>query len=926
MHWFMPAQAGACCRACRCDAVPFCELRHDGNRGACLDSRQPAVDALVRNDPPISSGQKVKSAAGRETDITTETRNVADHRYRHKPHRFRVTGGDASRPRSRQRRGRSLVTELLSAQLAITGLIGACALAGLAWISDSVVTGSLTRWAAQWRSQLDELGSPFQTADGVALPPGAAAFVERYPEIVRVTWYRPDGDVIATVGERLPALPEAIPEQVPEQVPGQALRQLAEQDPEEVPREAGRLAPLAPDLVAELEELLGDDQPYLLVPQAGAGELFRFSGPVWTVVRADESASEAVSDRAAAGADGSAGYDPGGGPRAADAGGGDAGSGEPAAGVAGAGAEGSATEAAAATPALPAATAQSPATAAEPAAARAEAATAEPPSATAEAATAAPEPVPVLLGFVAVDLDYSAYLAPFSRQLAIGSLLLFLVLVLSWAGGRALLKRALLPLSKLQLPLAELAEGRRRIVLPQSPHSEIRNIVRALDQTIDALDKREDHLLHLATHDPLTGLLNRKEFIEELKSEVEACGEQGYSSALLFMDLDQFKHVNDIGGHIVGDNMIRAAGRQLRHSVRENDVVGRFGGDEFVALIRDVTRAEAGSVANNVLETMRRVTHVADEEAFHMQCSIGVAAIRSNRYSAQEVLAHADNACRTAKARGRNRVEIYNISSRQREQMEKDVHWMREIRQALESDAFELHYQPLLHVPTRTVSHYEALVRLRTRRGLIGPDRFLPAAVRFGLMADIDRWVLARGIRVLGESTGDSGPARLSVNLTAHAFESADLVSFVRGLLSEAGVDGDRLVIEVTEQLAVRFAANTDRQFAALRDLGCRFAIDDFGAGYSSFSYLKRLPVDYLKIDGSFVRTLARDKVDRAMVRMIAEVARAADLTTVAEFVQTPAIFERLVEYGIDYAQGNYIGAAAPEFRGCRRARIVAGV
>ena len=844
----------------------------------------------MRNDPPISSGQKVKSAAGLETDITTETRNVADHRYRHKPHRFRVTGGDASRPRSRQRRGRSLVTELLSAQLAITGLIGACALAGLAWISDSVVTGSLTRWAAQWRSQLDELGSPFQTADGVALPPGAAAFVDRYPEIVRVTWYRPDGDVIATVGERMPAqIPEQIPRQRPGEMPGQAPRQLAEQVPEELPREAGRLAPLAPDLVAELEELLGDDQPYLLAPQAGAGQLFRFSGPVWTVVRTDESASEAVSDGAAAGV------------------------------------EGSVTEAAAATPALPAATAQPPATAAEPAAARAEAAAAEPPPATAEVATAAPEPVPVLLGFVAVDLDYSAYLAPFSRQLAIGSLLLFLVLVLSWAGGRALLKRALLPLSKLQLPLAELAEGRRRIVLPQSPHSEIRNIVRALDQTIDALDKREDHLLHLATHDPLTGLLNRKEFIEELKSEVEACGEQGYSSALLFMDLDQFKHVNDIGGHIVGDNMIRAAGRQLRHSVRENDVVGRFGGDEFVALIRDVTRAEAGSVANNVLETMRRVTHVADEEAFHMQCSIGVAAIRSNRYSAQEVLAHADNACRTAKARGRNRVEIYNISSRQREQMEKDVHWMREIRQALESDAFELHYQPLLHVPTRTVSHYEALVRLRTRRGLIGPDRFLPAAVRFGLMADIDRWVLARGIRVLGESTGDAGPARLSVNLTAHAFESADLVSFVRGLLSEAGVDGDRLVIEVTEQLAVRFAANTDRQFAALRDLGCRFAIDDFGAGYSSFSYLKRLPVDYLKIDGSFVRTLARDKVNRAMVRMIAEVARAADLTTVAEFVQTPAIFERLVEYGIDYAQGNYIGAAAPEFRGCRRARIVAG-
>jgi EAL domain-containing protein (putative c-di-GMP-specific phosphodiesterase class I) len=220
-----------------------------------------------------------------------------------------------------------------------------------------------------------------------------------------------------------------------------------------------------------------------------------------------------------------------------------------------------------------------------------------------------------------------------------------------------------------------------------------------------------------------------------------------------------------------------------------------------------------------------------------------------------------------------------------------------------------------MHIKTGVVSHYETLLRLPTEDGVLGPDSFLPAAFRFGLMADIDRWVLKRAVRSLAELAPSLPQLKLSTNLSGFAFEDEGLAAYLRGLLKEHGVEGDRLVLEITEQLAVRFAASTDRQIAMLRDLGCQLAIDDFGSGYSSFSYLKRLPVDYLKIDGSFIKNLPRDRVDQAMVRMVGEVARAAGIETVAEYVQSAATFELLAKYGIDYAQGFYIGkpAARPE-------------
>jgi EAL domain-containing protein (putative c-di-GMP-specific phosphodiesterase class I) len=292
--------------------------------------------------------------------------------------------------------------------------------------------------------------------------------------------------------------------------------------------------------------------------------------------------------------------------------------------------------------------------------------------------------------------------------------------------------------------------------------------------------------------------------------------------------------------------------------------------------------------------------------------------------SSHELIAQADIACQSAKNHGRNRVELYSAAGKQSEQIAKDLTLMNRLREALDEDRFELHYQPLMHIASGEIAHYEALLRLPTESGLVGPDAFLPAAVRFGLMAEIDRWTLRRGVGALAALGSPGKHITLAINLSGFAFEDEGLPSFLRAALREHDVSGERIVLEITEQLAVRFAAATDRRIGALRELGCRLAIDDFGSGYSSFSYLKHLPVDYLKIDGAFIKALPRDRVDQAMVRMVAEVARAAGIQTVAEYVQSATTLDLLAKYGIDYAQGYHIGKPTPDLgtaeRGPQRA------
>jgi diguanylate cyclase (GGDEF)-like protein len=684
----------------------------------------------------------------------------------------------------RSERSRSLVREVLAVQLAITAIGGLIAVAGLAWTSGAVVRDNLEHWAAQWASELNELGAPFYLDDAGAAMLDVERFIAKYPEIARVTWYDTDGGVLLSLGGDGTTFIDA--------------------------------APLDATTATELAARAGLYPPYLLTQNVSPGQRYRLSGPIWT---------ESFADDALFSADPTA------------------------------------------------------------------------------AATSVNR-----LGFVSVDLDFSGYEDALWPRLAMASGILLVLLGISWACGRWFLKSALTPLSELEHSLAQLAAEAQNVRFPISPYTELRAIVVALEDTTRALQKRERRLLHLANHDQLTGLANRHRFVAELDAELARCAGSGARSALFFVDLDQFKYVNDTCGHAAGDHLLQLAAQQLRYAVRPEDFVARFGGDEFVVLIRDVSRAEARNVATKVLELMRGLKHIEREQVFHLQCSIGVALVHGNRVSSHEVIAQADIACRSAKAHGRNRVEIYSAAGKQSEQIADDVTTMNRLHAALETDRFELLYQPLMHITTRTVSHYETLLRLPTETGVLRPESFLPAAFRFGLMADIDRWVLKRVVRSLAELLPSMPDLKLSTNLSGFAFEDEGLAAYLRDVLKDHGVTGDRLVLEITEQLAVRFAASTDKQITLLRDLGCQLAIDDFGSGYSSFGYLKRLPVNFLKIDGAFIKSLSRDRVDQAMVRMVGEVARAAGIQTVAEYVNSAATFELLAKYGIDYAQGYYIG------------------
>ena len=519
-----------------------------------------------------------------------------------------------------------------------------------------------------------------------------------------------------------------------------------------------------------------------------------------------------------------------------------------------------------------------------------------------------------ILGFVAVDLDYSWYEAVLTNRLLVGCLVLLLILGFSWAFSRHALKNALQPLSDLQTPLSRLADGNMNVKFTASRHEEIQNIISTLTHTTKALRERDRRLSHLATHDSLTGLLNRPAFVEELVAETERLEGTKKQSAILFIDLDQFKYINDTCGHPAGDELLRMAARSINATTRSDDVVARFGGDEFAVLARNVTPTKAKRIGEKILEHMSLLTQVHDNKVFHLQCSIGVAMVRNSALDVHEYLSRADIACHAAKDNGRNRLEVYKTSRKENAQMANEVAWVQKIRKALEGDGFVLVYQPLLRVSTGWTDHYEVLLRLRNEQGeLVSPDAFLPAAMRFGLMLDIDYWVAENAIKSLANFRSPRTDLGYSINLSASVFESDRFGRYVEALLKKHDVPPEAIIFEITEQTAVRFAAESDKQIQRLRELGCRFAIDDFGKGYSSFSYLKQLSVDYLKIDGSFVLGLENDEMNQTFIRVMGEVARAVRMETIAECVENEETLMLLAELGIDYAQGHYISRPMQE-------------
>ena len=523
-----------------------------------------------------------------------------------------------------------------------------------------------------------------------------------------------------------------------------------------------------------------------------------------------------------------------------------------------------------------------------------------------------------LIGFVAIHLDFVMFHDQLLSNIRGAILILLLLLVLFGMYGRYALHKALTSISNLHGPIQQLAEGNLDVKFEPAEHREISDIVEALATTATALGERDAKLLELANHDSLTGLFNRRRFVEELKKDIVGVMRHGHASALLFIDLDQFKYVNDACGHPAGDRLIRKVADELRRSVRRDDVVARFGGDEFVILVRRADANAARSTAQSILSNMRRMAHIEDEQIFHVHCSIGITMLSGANLHYDDLINQADIACREAKLAGRNRMHFYEESQDAAISRSADMGWMNRLRTAIDEDGFELRFQPINDIESGQTTHHEVLIRLRGDDGkLIQPDAFLPSAVRFGLMSEIDFWMIHNAAKAYSEFTPSNRELRLSVNLSANAFENDDLTDFVEKTFGHFNVKPEHVILEITESLAVRRPAHVERQIAVLRDFGCQFALDDFGTGYSSFSYLQKLKFDYIKIDGSFVQDLMQNPVDQKMIKLIAEIGKEAGMRTIAEYVQNARSLERLGELGVDMAQGYFVGrpTRVPRFR-----------
>ncbi|MBI5288729.1 MAG: EAL domain-containing protein [Chloroflexi bacterium] len=423
----------------------------------------------------------------------------------------------------------------------------------------------------------------------------------------------------------------------------------------------------------------------------------------------------------------------------------------------------------------------------------------------------------------------------------------------------------------------------------------------------------EDQLVDLANHDPLTGLFNRRRFNEEIERQLSTARRYNIPGALLFLDLDQFKDVNDSRGHRAGDELLIELARLLGERLRDADIVARLGGDEFAILLPHTNALQASIVATAILEAIRAHTFKIVGSPVGITASIGVALFPEQAGTAGELLSCADLAMYEAKEQGRNRVSVFAQALDWQARIESRIGWQQRIREALEQDRFVLHAQPILDLTTGSVSQYELLIRAAEVDGeLILPGVFLGVAERSGLIQDIDRWVVKKAIAMIAERESIGEKLRLEVNLSGKAFADQDLLSVIQKEIARTGIDPSCLVLEVTETAAIANLDDAQRFVETLRMAGCSFALDDFGVGFSSFAHLKYLPVDYLKIDGSFIRDLPRSTVDQHLVRAIVDVARSLGKKTIAEFVEDADTLALLREFGVDFAQGFFVGRPAP--------------
>ncbi len=422
-------------------------------------------------------------------------------------------------------------------------------------------------------------------------------------------------------------------------------------------------------------------------------------------------------------------------------------------------------------------------------------------------------------------------------------------------------------------------------------------------------------LAHQATHDALTDLVTRREFERRVAHAVVGARRFGTKHALCYLDLDQFKVVNDTAGHVAGDTLLRQIADLLAQKIRSRDTLARLGGDEFGLLLNNCRLDNAYEIAKTLVGAVRDYRFLWKERTFQIGVSIGVAPISADSEDTGQLLSQADVACYTAKDQGRNRVHVYRHEDSEPARRHTEILRAAELRDALDKNRLCVYSQPIIDLASahRNATHHELLLRLRDAEGkIVLPGSFIPPAERYGLIGSIDRWVIRTVFKSMSNGSGVLSKTLITINLSGHSLSNAEFLEYVTNQFKNTRVAAPSICFEVTETAVIHNFNQAMRFITEMKERGCRFALDDFGSGVSSFSYLKRLPVDYLKIDGSFVKNILTDSADLAIVAAITQVGRTMGTKTIAECAETDAIVNQLEELGVDYAQGYALGDPQP--------------
>ena len=425
---------------------------------------------------------------------------------------------------------------------------------------------------------------------------------------------------------------------------------------------------------------------------------------------------------------------------------------------------------------------------------------------------------------------------------------------------------------------------------------------------IKHVSAKNRQLAYQASHDALTGLINRREFECRVERAIQNARAQAATHALLYLDMDQFKIINDTCGHATGDELLQQLAQLLLGSVRHRDTLSRLGGDEFGMLFENCPLDKAVEIANNLLKAIKDFNFTWGDTTFTLGISIGIVPIDRSTTDIASAMSAADSACYIAKNSGRNQIQIAHMGDRRLQERHGEMQWVSRLNRALEEDQFTLYFQPIIPCANKSghATHMEILVRLIDDDGsVIAPGSFLPAADKYNLTSSIDRWVIEHTMTWLAETNSNGNrPVTVAVNLSGQTISSPDMLKFIIDQVEETGVSTEHIIFEVTEKTVMANIAAATSFMLTLRGCGCRFSLDDFGSGLSSFTYLKKLPVDFLKIDGTFIRDILSDPVDYAVVKAINELAHLLGKETIAGFVDTHELADELQLMGVNYVQG----------------------